>query len=359
VAARKRAVGAPRCVAHPLGGALAVAFAALAFVAGCAQQAPRPVEAPAPVAPAPVVAEGTVLVRDGDYVVVVAQPGDTLAGLAQRWLGSAAFRGAIAELNGIDEARPGEAVAIALGARNVVGVRPWSAQAVTILCYHRFGPRANALTVTPAAFEAQMAWLARNGYTVIPFSRLEGFLEGREPLPPKSVIVTIDDGYRTTYEVAFPVLKRHGFPATLFLYTDFVGAPDALTWGQMREMIASGILEVQPHSKTHSNLAVRQSDETDARYRERVRREIEAPVQAIRRELGVRTQVFAFPYGDVNEVVAAELRSRDIGMGVTVTPGGNAFYAPALMLRRTMIFGGDDLDAFRGKVVSAIPFARP
>ena len=184
-------------------------------------------------------------------------------------------------------------------------------------------------------------------------------LEGREALPPKSVAITIDDGYRATHEVAFPILRKYGFPATLFLYTDFVGAPDALTWTQMREMIAAGTFAVQPHSKSHSNLAVRQADENEARYRERVRREIDAPVEAIRRELGIRAQVFAFPYGDVNDVVAAELRGRGIEMGVTVTPGGNAFYAPPLMLRRTMIFGGDDLDAFRGKLVSAVPFGKP
>ncbi len=339
--------------------ALVAAFAAAALAAGCAQQAPRPAETPTP-APSPAaVSDGTVLARDANYVVVVAQAGDTLAGLAERWLGAAWQRGAIAELNRIDEVRPGQAVAIPLGTRNVVGVRPGAAQAVTILCYHRFGPRANTLTVTPAAFEAQMAWLARHGYTVIPFARLDAFLDGREPLPPKAVLITIDDGYRATHEVAFPILRKYGFPATLFLYTDFVGAPDALTWAQMREMTASGIFDVQPHSKSHSNLAVRQADETEARYRERVRREIEAPVQAIRRELGVRTQVFAFPYGDVNDVVAAELRSRDIGMGVTVTPGGNAFYAPPLMLRRTMVFGGDDLDTFRGKLVSVVPFGKP
>lgn len=341
----------------PLSAVIGLAVAVLA--AGCAQQGPRPVDEQPVAAPVTATPDGPVLARDRNYAVVVAQPGDTLASLAERWLGSAAHRGAIAEFNHIDEVRPGQAIAIALEGRNNIGVRPGAAQAVTILCYHRFGPRANTLTVTPAAFEAQMGWLARNGYTVIPFSRLDAFLEGREPLPPKSVVITIDDGYRATHEVAFPILRKYGFPATLFLYTDFVGAPDALTWAQMREMIAAGTFAVQPHSKSHSNLAVRQADENEARYRERVRREIDAPVEAIRRELGIRTQVFAFPYGDVNDVVAAELRSRGIEMGVTVTPGGNAFYAPPLMLRRTMIFGGDDLEAFRGKLVSAVPFGRP
>jgi len=341
----------------PLSAVIGLAVAVLA--AGCAQQGPRPVDEQPVAAPVTAAPDGLVLARDRNYAVVVAQPGDTLASLAERWLGSAAHRGAIAEFNHIDEVRPGQAIAIALEGRNNIGVRPGAAQAVTILCYHRFGPRANTLTVTPAAFEAQMGWLARNGYTVIPFSRLDAFLEGREPLPPKSVVITIDDGYRATHEVAFPILRKYGFPATLFLYTDFVGAPDALTWAQMREMIATGTFAVQPHSKSHSNLAVRQADENEARYRERVRREIDVPVEAIRRELGTRTQVFAFPYGDVNDVVAAELRSRGIEMGVTVTPGGNAFYAPPLMLRRTMIFGGDDLEAFRGKLVSAVPFGRP
>ena len=329
------------------------------LAAGCAPQVPRPDGESQVTVPVTATPDGPVLARDRDYVVVVAQLGDTLAALAERWLGSASHRGAIGEFNRIDEVRPGQAVAIALRGRNNVGVRPGAVQAVTILCYHRFGPRANTLTVTPAAFEAQMGWLARNGYTVIPFSRLDAFLEGREPLPPKSVVISIDDGYRGTHEVAFPILRKYGFPATLFLYTDFVGAPDALTWTQMRDMIASGTFAVQPHSKSHSNLAVRQGDENEARYRERVRREIEVPVEAIRRELGARTQVFAFPYGDVNDVVAAELRSRGIEMGVTVTPGGNAFYAPPLMLRRTMIFGGDDLDAFRGKLVSSVPFGKP
>ncbi len=105
---------------------------------------------------------------------------------------------------------------------------------------------------------------------------------------------------------------------------------------------------MQPHSKSHSNLAVRQADENGRRYRERVRREIEAPMEAIRRELG-RAAGLRVSLRRRQRRRAAELRSRGIEMGVTVTPGGNAFYAPPLMLRRTMIFGGDELDAFRGQ----------
>ncbi len=67
---------------------------------------------------------------------------------------------------------------------------------------------------------------------------------------------------------------------------------------------------------------------------------------------------YAFPYGDVNDVVVGELRAKGVKLGVTVTPGGNAFFAPPYMLRRTMIFGGDDLEAFRAKLVTAVPVPR-
>jgi peptidoglycan/xylan/chitin deacetylase (PgdA/CDA1 family) len=335
-----------------IGAVLALA----ALLGGCAQTPEREAASPAAAAPAPFFAArpDPVIARDDRYVVVVAQPGDTLGSLAQRWLGDAERRDDIARFNRVDEARSGEPLAIPLAPRDAKGIAASGVQAVTILCYHRFGPKPSALTVTPQAFEAQMAWLARNGYHVVSLDRLAGFLEGREALPPKAVVVTIDDGYRSTYDIAWPVLRKYKFPATVFLYSDFVGVPDALTWAQMREMVASGLVDIQPHSKTHANLTIRQPDETEARYRERVKRELDGPIEAIRAQLGAKSVAFAFPYGDVNDVVVGELRARGVALGATVTPGGNAFFAPPYMLRRTMIFGGDDLDAFRAKIVTTL-----
>lgn len=331
-----------------------------AVLVGCVQAPARETPAPASfVAPTTLPDdEGPVLARDDEFVVVVVQPGEDLSRLAERWLGDRSRRTVIAEFNQIDEARAGQTLAIPLKNRNPFGVRPGGVPAITILCYHRFGPRASNLTVTPAAFEAQMAYLAAHGYTVVPIARLPAYLEGREPMPRKAVVITIDDGYRSTYDVAYPILRKHRFPATVFLYTDFVGAPDALTWAQMKEMSASGLVDLQPHSKTHSNLTLRPADEKEGRYRERVRREVEAPVDVIRSQLGLSSVAYAFPYGDVNDVVVGELRAKGVKLGVTVTPGGNAFYAPPYMLRRTMIFGGDDLEAFSAKLVTAVPVSR-
>lgn len=336
--------------------ACAAFAAAAALLGGCAEAPQRPAEAPAlPQVFAPI---SPVVARDADYVIVRAAGGDTPATLAERYLGDRDKAFWIAERNAAQSFQPGQLVVVPLRHANPLGVHAGGYQSVAILCYHRFGPKAAQLTVTPAAFEAQMAFLAQNGYTVIPFSRLEAYLKGDRPLPRKSVVVSIDDGYRSTYEIAYPILARHGFVATLFLYSDFVGARDALTWAQMREMQESKVIEIQPHSKTHANLALRLAGESDAQYRERIRREVETPANAIQDRLAVASTTFAYPYGDVNEVVIDALKRRGVRLGATVTPGGNGFFAYPYLLRRTMVYGTDSLDAFKAKLVTFVPHAQ-
>lgn len=324
--------------------ALCLIVAALALH-GCATP-------PQPPAAAPVVKsdDRRVLARDDDYAIVVVRADEDAASLAQQYLGDARKDWWITESNGGAEIRAGQVVVIPLAPRNRIGVYYDGFQTVPVLCYHRFGSRASKLTVTPAAFAAQMDYLARNGYRVLTPAQLGAFIAGREPLPKKSVLITIDDGYRATYDIAFPILKKYGFPATVFLYSDFVGAGDALTYPQMKELIGSGLIEIQPHSKTHSNLTLRLPDENDAKYRERMRREVDAPVDVIRERLATASRSYAYPYGDVNETVVDFLSRKGVSLGFTVTPGGNAFFAYPYMLRRSMIFGNEDLESFKAKL---------
>jgi peptidoglycan/xylan/chitin deacetylase (PgdA/CDA1 family) len=195
-----------------------------------------------------------------------------------------------------------------------------------------------------------MEYLAKNGYNVIALRDLPAIMRGELPMPPKAVAITIDDGYRSTYEIAYPILARHGHPATIFLYTDFAGLPAAMTWSQMAEVTASGLIDVQPHSKSHANLALRRHEEGDRLYTERMRQEIEASSVEIERRLGLSVYAFAYPYGDANETVTELIRRSGIAVAFTVSPGGNAFYSYPLMLRRTMIFGDDALADFRSKL---------
>ena len=334
---------------HSAREALCWLVAAL-VVHGCGAPAPRPAAPEAMTRTDP----AGVLARNEEFAIVVTRPGDDLATLARQFLGNPQLGWRISEYNDVTEIRPGQTLVIPLRSHNPIGVHVDGYQTVPILCYHRFGPRASKLTVTPAAFAAQMDYLARNGYHVVPLTRLPGFLAGNEPLPRKSVVITIDDGYRATSDIAFPILKKHGFPATVFLYSDFVGASDALTFTQMKELLASGLIDIQPHSKTHTNLTLRLPDESEVKYRERLRQEVDVPIGVIHDRLAHASIAYAYPYGDVNEPVVDLLARRGVALGLTVTPGGNGFFAYPYLLRRTMVFGNEDLDSFKAKLVTFV-----
>ena len=326
---------------------LLIAAAWLAQACGTAPSQPGVSEAIREQLPEP---GAQVIGRDQDFVVVVPRSGDTMAMLAQRYLGDANRAWWIAEFNNVTHPRTGQELVIPLKARNPMGVYNSGFQTIPVLCYHRFSSNRGKLAVTPSAFAAQLDYLAQHNYRVITLAQLQSFLQGREALPRQTVVITIDDGYRSTYDIAFPLLRKYRFPATVFLYSDFVGAGDALTWTQMQEMTRSGLIEIQPHSKTHSNLSLRLAQEGDAQYRERMRREVETPSAAIEDKLATRINSYAYPYGDTNEIVVDQLSHRGIALGLTVTPGSNGFFANPYMLRRTMVFGEDDLTAFAAKV---------
>jgi peptidoglycan/xylan/chitin deacetylase (PgdA/CDA1 family) len=107
---------------------------------------------------------------------------------------------------------------------------------------------------------------------------------------------------------------------------------------------------VQPHSKSHANLAYRRPWESEERYRDRLDVEIRVPRQIVEQRLPVRVTHFAYPYGDTNEVVVQRLAKAEYKAAVTVNAGPNAFFVSSFALRRTMIFGDQDLEAFKGKL---------
>jgi hypothetical protein len=105
------------------------------MIQGCATPPPL---APPPEQPAP--RTSALLARDRDFAIVIGQPGDNFATLAERYLGDAKKSWWIAEFNGIDHVEAGQDVVIPLRARNPLGVYANGFQAIPILCYHRFGP---------------------------------------------------------------------------------------------------------------------------------------------------------------------------------------------------------------------------
>jgi len=330
---------------------------AITVLAGCATHPsvtpipPTQPPAPPPVATAPRygAAEG-VLARNDRYVIYRPTQNDSLQSVARAFLGDETQGWVIADFNGIDTVAPGYPIVVPLRPVNPRGVFIDGYQTVPILAYHRFGNKDGKMVVTPDAFAAQMNFLANNGYRVIRLTDLVDFLSGNRGLPARAVVITVDDGYASTYEHAFPVLKKHGFPATVFVYTDFVGGKDALSWDQMREMIASGLIDIQSHSKSHESLADVLPGESEASYRKRVDQELKAGRDILQRTLDTRISSFAYPYGDANPVVVDRVRKADYRLAVTVNPGGNPFFAQPLLLQRTMIFGDHDIEAFKARL---------
>ncbi len=340
--------------------ALLAAIMTALLAGGCTSQPSRPGTSAAPASAQPLAeADGDEIASNRRFVLYRVAEGDTLASIAARILGDASLAWRIADYNDVRGARAGEILAVPRVDLNPLGVTGDGFQTVPILCYHRFGPGKSKMIVSESRFAEQMAWLARNDYRVIPLSDLEAFLAGRRALPERAVVITIDDGYKTVYQHAYPILKQYGFPATVFLYTDFVGAGDALTWAQMKEMTASGLVDIQAHSRTHSNLIERKRGEDEAAYRARVRDEVASPRSVIEAKLPIKVRRYAFPYGDANQLVLDELDRNHYALGLTVNPGGNGFFSEKHMLHRTMIYGDHTLAAFKARVDTRRPLDKP
>ena len=304
--------------------------------------------------------------RNERVLVYLPAPDDRLPAIAERFLGQARLAWRIADANGqrwqLDGAPLAPLVVPLTASGNTTGVDADGVQTVPILCYHRLGTGQSKMIVASAQFEAQLDWLARNHYTVLRLSELNAFLAGRQALPQRAVVITFDDGYESVYRHAFPALKKHGFSGTLFVYSDFIESRDGLRWSQLQEMAASGLIDIQAHSKSHRNLIERSPAESDLIYRRNIETETLQPRTLLERRLapsGVKVRHYAYPFGDANDTVLEALQRNGYELGVTVNPGGNAFYAQPLMLRRTMIFGDHDLEAFKAKVQIRKGLVRP
>ncbi len=99
-------------------------------------------------------------------------------------------------------------------------------RAVPILMYHRFSRDEEFGKTSQKTFESHLTYLTRH-YKIISLDELVEFILHEEAAPPRSAVITIDDGYRDYYEIAFPILKKFDVPATLYVVTGFV---DGKSW---------------------------------------------------------------------------------------------------------------------------------
>jgi peptidoglycan/xylan/chitin deacetylase (PgdA/CDA1 family) len=276
--------------------------------------------------------------RSQDYMVYMAGKNENSTTLAQKLLGDAAKAWVIEDNNPAASFKRGQAVVIPLKEENIGGLYKDGLQIVPILCYHRFGKTCKSnLCIPERTFAKQLEYLKNNGYHTIHLSDLMEFLNYKTAIPSKSVIITLDDGYRSIYEFAYPLLKRYGYTATLFIYTDFIEASgNALTWKQLRKLKAAGF-EIGSHSISHADLTMKLPYENDQTFQSRITKELIHSKAIIDRELNQDTQVFAYPYGNYNQQILNLFPKAGYKLGLTIRNGGNSFFANPLTLKRSQI----------------------
>ncbi len=180
-----------------------------------------------------------------------------------------------------------------------------------ILQYHHVNADTPASTsVTPEQFREHLEAIEAGGHPVLSLTDVAEALNQGTELPDRTVVITFDDGYRSVYEAAFPLLRERGWPFTVFVHTEPLDYRNPLfvSWDQLREMAAAGAT-VANHTRTHAHLLRREAGEAKDDWADRVRGEIRDAQQRIEQELGPSPAYLAYPYGEyspeVERIVAA------------------------------------------------------
>lgn len=217
---------------------------------------------------------------------------------------------------------------------------------VPILMYHYISippPDADKfrldLSVAPDAFDAQMEYLAVNGYHPVRLSDLTDSLLNGTPLPDKPIVLTLDDGYVDHYAHVFPVLKNYKFPATFFVITQFIegNRPGYMTWAQIGEMARAG-MEFGSHTLDHPDLKGKPvAFQTN---------QIAGSKAMLELRLGVTVKSFAYPSGQYDSRTIAVLRSNGYLAAVTESGGMSQSSEDMFEMRRIRIRGSYSIADF-------------
>lgn len=222
-------------------------------------------------------------------------------------------------------------------------------QEFAAVTYHRVGNDDSPYTVTPETFASQMQYLENNNYNVVSLKQILNHFELGVALPERAILITVDDGHKSSYAEIYPVLTRHRFSAVYFPYSDYINN-GGVTRSMMREMVRSSLAEFQLHSRTHAALTLKEPYETDEDYRHRILGELLEPVDHLESITGQKPVALAYPYGKVNRVVEGLVRKAGIKVGFTVNCAKNTRQTRRTRLNRCTITAEDSIDDFARKL---------
>jgi len=223
---------------------------------------------------------------------------------------------------------------------------------VRVLTYHRFGtiPR-DPFCVSVADFERQMSYIAEHNLAVS-LRELEAFIAGRKELPRNSLLITIDDGFRSTYLHALPVLEHYAVPAVAFISPGLIDGSspvtreslppeDYINWDEAQTLQEKGVT-IGSHAMTHTSVARMPPDQAQ--------QEIFLSRQILKERLGEPVSAFAYPFGtraDFNTSTASLIRGAGYTCAFTSQHGAIQSTSNAYTLPRVKVEGGEGLWLFK------------
>ena len=242
---------------------------------------------------------------------------------------------------------------------------------VPILMYHHFADDGNpSTTISAEVFEGHLRALRDAGYTAVSFGELVDYVDNGTALPERPVVITIDDGYRSVYDVAFPLLREYDMHAISFIvgvshgsdvYKD-TARPILPRFGDAEavEMVESGVISIQSHSfdmHHHEPFetgdfrqgVLMRGDETEQEYVSAFTEDFHLAAGQIEAMLGERVFVYSYPYGIHTGLTERLLRDFGIRATLTIEPGMNIVVAGSpetlFAMRRFNVPGGMGAEA--------------
>jgi peptidoglycan/xylan/chitin deacetylase (PgdA/CDA1 family) len=205
---------------------------------------------------------------------------------------------------------------------------------VPIYLYHRFGHEiTDNMTLSVGRFEAQLRKFKEENCPVIPLRQLvDSLLKKTGPVPPRSVVLTADDGHISVYTQMFPLIKKYRVPVTLFLYPSALSnASYAMTWAQLREMRETGLLDYQGHTYWHPNFKIEKRRLGPEEYRNFVHGQLKKGKEKLEKEFRSPVDLLAWPFGICDEELGRLARE--------------AGYVAAFSLERRHVNGSENMMA--------------